>query len=208
VERPLEDAGAANTRYDERRREIIRALRDCMVEKGYAATTLTDVARAVDMKPGHLFYYFKGKDAILIAFFEMAAARLREHVGALESLPFEERLDRFADFWFLEELRTPHELGTMLEFFGLSVHKKELHEIKLAFDRELKDWIRKHLLTDGPREHGDMARISSEAIYALLMGLLTAAYFDPDFGYARAHALFRLSLRQIAGLEAVYGGPK
>ena len=179
-----------------------------MIAKGYAATTLTDVARAVDMKPSHLFYYFKGKDAILLSFFDMAAARLRQHVHTLEPLPFESRLDRFADFWFLEELGSMNELGTMLEFFGLAVHKKELHAAKLAFDRELKDWIQKYLLADGPRALGDMARISAEAIYALLMGLLTAAYFDPEYGYARAHALFRLSLRQIAGLEAVYGGPK
>jgi AcrR family transcriptional regulator len=208
VERPLEEPSAPHSRYDERRREIIRALRDCMIEKGYAATTLTDVARAAGMKPGHLFYYFKGKDAILAAFFDVAAARLLQHVRALESEPFERRLDRFVDLWFLEELLTANELGTMLEFFGLAVHKKELHATKLAFDRELKAWIQRHLLSESPRPLGDMSRISADASHALLMGLLTAAYFDPDFGFERAQALFRLSLRQIAGLEAVYGGPK
>ncbi len=207
MERPLDDATASVSRYDERRREIIRALRDCMVAKGYAATTLTDVARAAGMKPSHLFYYFKGKDAILVAFFEMAAARLLDHVRALELEPFERRLDRFADLWFVEEMRTTNELGTMLEFFGLAVHKKELHATKLAFDRKLKSWIQDQLVSVGPRGAHDMARISAEASYALLMGLLTAAFFDPDFGFARAHALFRLSLRQIAGLEATYGGP-
>lgn len=207
MERPLDDATASVSRYDERRREIIRALRDCMIAKGYAATTLTDVARAAGMKPSHLFYYFKGKDAILIAFFEMAAARLLGHIRALEAEPFERRLERFADMWFLEEMRTTVELGTMLEFFGLAVHKKELHATKLAFDRELKAWIQRQL-SESPRDLGEMARVSAEASYALLMGLLTAAYFDPDFGFERAHALFRHSLRQIAGLEAMYGGPK
>jgi AcrR family transcriptional regulator len=206
VERPLDEATASVSRYDERRREIIRALRDCMVAKGYAATTLTDVARAAGMKPSHIFYYFKGKDAILVAFFETAAARLREHVRLLESEPFERRLDRFVDLWFLEEMRSANELGTMLEFFGLAVHKKELHGSKVAFDRDLKQWIREKLL-DGGRPLGEMTRVSADAVHALLMGLLTAAYFDPDFGFDRAQALFRLSLRQIAGLEAVYGGP-
>jgi len=207
VERPLDEATASGSRYDERRREIIRALRDCMIEKGYAATTLSDVARAAGMKPPHLFYYFRGKDAILIAFFDAAAERLRAHVRSIEDEPFERRLDRFADMWFLEEMRTTNELGTMLEFFGLAVHKKELHGSKVAFDRELKQWIREKLL-DGAQPLGEMTRVTADAVHALLMGLLTAAYFDPDFGYERAHALFRLSLRQIAGLEAVYGGPK
>jgi AcrR family transcriptional regulator len=159
------------------------------------------------MKPGHIFYYFKGKDAILSAFFDMAAARLLEHVRALDSEPFERRLDRFADMWFLEEMRTTNELGTMLEFFGLAVHKKELHATKLAFDRQVKAWLRR-TFAESPRPLGELTRASADASHALLMGLLTAAYFDPDFGYERAHALFRLSLRQIAGLEAIYGGPK
>jgi len=207
VERPLDEAPTTGTRYDERRRKIIRALRDCMLAKGYSATTLTDVARAAGMKPSHIFYYFKGKDAILSAFFDMAAARLMERVRALEPEPFERRLDRFADLWFLEEMRSDNEIGTMLEFFGLAVHKKELHASKLAFDRELKAWLQRQL-AEGPRDLGDMARVSAAASHALLMGLLTASYFDPEFGFARAHALFRTSLRQIAGLDAMYGGPK
>ncbi len=206
MERPLADTGASNTRYDGRQREIIRALRDCMVAKGYAATSLSDVARAVDMKPSHLFYYFKGKDAILIAFFQAAAQRLREHVTALEKLPFEARLDGWTDLWFIEELRSANELGTMLEFAGLAVHNRELHAIKAAFDGELKGWLARQL-AESPNQSGAPTRAVAEASFALLNGLLVSAFFDASFGFARAHALYKASLRQIAGLESVYGGP-
>ena len=55
----------ANARSDKRRSRILRALHDCVIEKGYAKTTLADVARVAGMSSSHLLYYFRGKDAIL-----------------------------------------------------------------------------------------------------------------------------------------------
>lgn len=52
---------------------IFKALHDCIVEQGYARTSLTDVARAAGMSPSHLLYYFPGKDAILEDYFAHVA---------------------------------------------------------------------------------------------------------------------------------------
>ena len=53
-----------------------------MLARGFAATSLADVARAAHMTPSHLLYYFKGKDAILNACFEGVTAQIMSGLRA------------------------------------------------------------------------------------------------------------------------------
>jgi AcrR family transcriptional regulator len=50
-----------------RRADIVRAAGRLFAEKGYAATTIRDIARAVDMQSGSPFYHFKTKHDMLRA---------------------------------------------------------------------------------------------------------------------------------------------
>ncbi len=50
-----------------RRAEILRAASRLFAEKGYAATTIRDIAKAVDMQSGSPFYHFKSKHDMLLA---------------------------------------------------------------------------------------------------------------------------------------------
>ena len=50
-----------------RRAEIVRAASRLFAEKGYAATTIRDIAKAVDMQSGSPFYHFKTKHDMLKA---------------------------------------------------------------------------------------------------------------------------------------------
>jgi AcrR family transcriptional regulator len=50
-----------------RRADIVRAAGRLFAEKGYAATTIRDIAKAVDMQSGSPFYHFKTKHDMLRA---------------------------------------------------------------------------------------------------------------------------------------------
>lgn len=50
-----------------RRADIVRAAGRLFHEKGYSATTIRDIARAVDMRSGSPFYHFKTKHDMLRA---------------------------------------------------------------------------------------------------------------------------------------------
>jgi AcrR family transcriptional regulator len=50
-----------------RRVEIVRAASRLFAEKGYSATTIRDIAKAVDMQSGSPFYHFKTKHDMLRA---------------------------------------------------------------------------------------------------------------------------------------------
>ena len=49
---------------EKRRREILSAALDLFIRKGYAATRIQDIAKAVGMSVGLLFHYFKSKEEL------------------------------------------------------------------------------------------------------------------------------------------------
>ena len=65
-----------------RRAEIVRAASRLFAEKGYSATTIRDIARAVDMQSGSPFYHFKTKHDKLKAVVLEGMAIITRAVGA------------------------------------------------------------------------------------------------------------------------------
>lgn len=56
-----------------RKKEILSLSQSVLKEKGYAATSVRDIAKALDMEPASLYSHFKSKEDILkITCFEMA----------------------------------------------------------------------------------------------------------------------------------------
>ena len=59
--------------YDETKKEILLLAQNVLKEKGYAATSVRDIAKALEMEPASLYSHFKNKEDILkITCFEMA----------------------------------------------------------------------------------------------------------------------------------------
>ena len=55
----------ARPRSDDKAQAILQAARTCLGERGYAATTITEVAAQAGVSRGLLHYYFKSKEALL-----------------------------------------------------------------------------------------------------------------------------------------------
>ncbi len=183
-------------RGSKRRKRIFQALHDCIIEKGYAKTTLADVARTAQMTPSHLLYYFSGKDAILEDFFENVAQRIIERMEGFRTETPERQIDLLADLFFAGKGITMSEIGFMLECFGVAVHDAQLHSEKTALDRFCKTYL-EELFVNSPCGRAK-ARDSAEVAYAMLIGLRTAVYFDQQIGLPRARRLFRTSVLNLA----------
>ena len=181
-----------------RRQQIVEALCERMLARGFAATTLADVARAAHMTPSHLLYYFKGKEEILNACFEAVTAQIMTGLAALDDTPRAERLVRVADYFFGGKLLGKNDLAITLEFFGLAVHDKTLHATKAQFDGMVKGWLA-HTFAAVGAAPGLSAEDAAEAAYAMIVGLSTSAFFDERLGFPRARALLRDSLHNLAG---------
>jgi AcrR family transcriptional regulator len=187
------------TRGGKRRALILAAFHDCIISRGYAKTTLRDVAKAADMSASHLLYYFPGKDTMLERYFENVAQRIIERIESFQSESPEKQIDLLADLFFAGKGITRSEIGFMLECFGVAVNDKPLRRDKTKLDRFCKNYL-KGLFEQSPCGP-DSARAYAEISYAMLIGLRTAAYFDKRLGLPRARRLFHNEMLNLAGFS-------
>lgn len=183
-----------------RRRRILAAFHDCIIEQGYAKTTLRDIAKRADMTASHLLYYFSGKDAILEHFFHKVSQTIIDKLETFSNEPPASQIDLLVALFFAGDGITRSEIGFMLECFGVAVHDKQLRNHKKRLDRYCKEYL-KNLFVKVPGTRGSPAD-AAEIGYSLLIGLRTAAYFDRRLKLGRAKRLFHDELTNLAGINA------
>ncbi len=192
--------GEGPPHLDERRVAIVRALDRCIREKGYAHTSLNDVAAAAGMSPSHLLYYFPGKEAVLELYFRSSGAAMLADLTARVADPPGRQIDALAEYFFGGRLQGRVEQGIVLELFGQAVHRRGLRRIKADFDRRMKAHLTS-LFRQTPRAAGVGAEDAAETAFALLVGFIATSYFDERLELARARSLFRDGVRMLAGLS-------
>jgi len=188
------------TRGERRRARILAAFHDCIIEKGYAKTTLRDVARTAGISASHLLYYFSGKDAILEHYFEDVAFRIMARIESFASNDPARQIELLSDLFFAGKGITRSEIGFMLECFGVAVHDKKLRKDKKKLDRFCKNYLAAlfRQLPAGPAK----AEVHAEVAYAVLIGLRTAAYFDKRVQLPAARQLFNEEMRNLGGIRS------
>jgi len=191
----------AAPRGDARRKAILRALHGCVISKGYAKTTLADVAEAAGMYPSHLLYYFDGKEAILEHYFQDVAEKIISRLEALRQETPERQIEALANLFFTGEGIKKTEIGFMLECFGVAVNDSVLREEKTGLDRRCKEYLRE-LFEQSPGRSMQSARDGAEIAYAMLIGLRSAVYFDESLSLSDAFRLYHTAVRNMAGYGA------
>jgi len=72
---------------DARRLDILRAAARVFRRLGVSATGMREIAEEADLSPGNLYYYFKGKDELLLFCQERTLERLAAAVKAARAIP-------------------------------------------------------------------------------------------------------------------------
>lgn len=72
-------------RSDNRLSQIVDEAARLFGERGYRATSIRDVAAAVEMLPGSLYYHFESKEDLLVAIYEKAIKQISDAVIELAS---------------------------------------------------------------------------------------------------------------------------
>jgi AcrR family transcriptional regulator len=200
-------ASLASAGLNARQTAIVEALDRCMQEKGYAHTSLNDLAAAAGMSPSHLLYYFSGKEEVLEIYFRAAEVTILADVTAHAGDAAEDRIDHLAGFFFGGWLKNRHELGNVLELFGQAVRRRPLRVVKSRFDRRMKAYL-VDLFGKTPRLICHSAEDAAESAFALCIGLIATTYFDERLNLARARSLYREGLRHLAGLPPARRGKR
>src|SRR5215470_15898938 len=69
-------------RQDNRRVQLLDAAARLFNQRGYHATSMRDIARAVDMLSGSIYYHFSSKQEMLLAVYAEGARRIGDLVDA------------------------------------------------------------------------------------------------------------------------------
>ncbi len=92
------------------REDVLAAAMEMIAERGLEKLTMAALGREVGMSSGHLLYYFRSKDELLLRTLEWSEGRLGAERGRLLSrdAPARDRLDAYVDLYVPGGHRDPH----------------------------------------------------------------------------------------------------
>lgn len=79
------------------REEVILKAAYVIRQRGYAYTSMKDLAKACEIQPSHFYYYFKDKEDLMTAILESVLERFRQNISIIaddESLEPIDRIDK------------------------------------------------------------------------------------------------------------------
>ncbi|WP_225859473.1 TetR/AcrR family transcriptional regulator [Streptomyces albicerus] len=145
---------------------------DMIAERGLEKLTMAALGREVGMSSGHLLYYFRSKDELLLRTLEWSEGRLGVERGRLlmRAAPARERLDAYVDLYVPDGHRDPH-WTLWLEVWNRSQNADEdarerQAAIEGAWHRDLVA-----LLAEGI-SHGEFRPVDPDRFAARLRALL------------------------------------
>src|SRR5689334_20378591 len=78
------EAPAAVARRPGKRERLVAAAVQLLYEQGVERTTLADIAKAADVPPGNVYYYFKTKDDVIAAAIDAHAQQVKTTLAAID----------------------------------------------------------------------------------------------------------------------------
>lgn len=199
----------AVTKSEETRVRILHAALQLFREKGYEAATMRDIAVAAGVATGAAYYYFDSKDAIVLAFYQEAAAAMTPLL--------EEVLTRSADVGKrlagIFEVKLGYFEPSRRLLAALAVHVDPAHPLSpfseaTAAIREQDIGLFERAIS-GSKLHvpDDLARCLPRLIWMYQMGIILYWIHDRSAGQAKTRALIDGSLRLVVRLIQLSGLP-
>jgi len=180
--------------------EILKSAAAAFRKLGYHGATVEQIAAALRMKKGNLYYYFKNKEEILFACHEYSHDRLQELLddAVRSTAPAEAKLRRLisgAVHVILDEL---HGTALLLDLEALSpAHLKAVVHRRDRFDRGMRLIIEEGMAT-GAFAHGD-AKLLGFAMLGALNWI--SRWFNPHGSSSSEDIATHFADYLIAGLR-------
>ena len=160
---------------DARAQDIYREAARIISEKGFDATSMGDIAETVDLTKGGLYYYIKGKKALLFAIMNFALDLIENRVmaGAREELDANRRLAVLISSYVRLVLEEPAAIGILAsedEKLDPS-YRPRVMERKRAYSDFLRDSISAASQANG-NDNGIDPSIATFGVLGLVHGVV------------------------------------
>jgi AcrR family transcriptional regulator len=177
------------------RKRIIESAALVFAEKGYAGTTISDVAGRAGIGKGTVYGYFRGKEDLFFSVFEW----FMEEIGSFASVgisvlgrPVAERLSALSGSVMASCIRMKDMYSLVIEFWAAATVARDQNRFKDLFRQGYADYRKlvSALIQDGISRGEFREDIDPEPIAATLVGTWDAlglqAWFDEDFDPEKA----------------------
>ncbi len=157
------------------REKILQAAAQIFQEKGYSAASMQDIAEAVALKKGSLYYHVSSKQEILLALLDEALDMILQRLQAVTSQNLSPSLKlRQAMKAYLAFLAENRSLSSvlLLEYRSLEPKYKELHIPR----RDRVDRIWRDILTEGSNQgefQSQQPALTAKALLGVLNWTIT-----------------------------------
>jgi AcrR family transcriptional regulator len=196
-------ARSASTPADPKNRTRVQILQSAAAafgRLGYAGATVEQIAAALHMKKGNLYYYFRNKEDILFGCHQYSLDRLHEILDDVErsGLGPEEKLRRLIVSFVHTILDELHGTALFLDLEALSpAHLKTVIVRRDRFDRGIR-----RVLEEGMAD-GSFARSDPKLLTFAILGAVNwiPRWFDPRGSATSQEIADRFADYLIAGLR-------
>jgi AcrR family transcriptional regulator len=181
---------------DMRRKEIAQGLYRCIVKRGYASTTVRDIAREAKVRSGIIHHYFDSKDEILTTLTAMTFDRYKESLLALleqnQGSDPRERLRLGIDFMFLRVAGDRDLIKVFHELWNIAEHNEALNRSLQTLYRDYRTSVATLILEclGGSKMLAEQRRTLAAFLVSASEGASIQWFIDPR----------GLSLRKLARL--------
>jgi AcrR family transcriptional regulator len=194
----------------DRRQEIIDAAASIFARKGYEATSIQDVAEAVDILKGSLYYYIKSKEDLLFEVIQEVheAGLARLEAGREEDSPALDRIAAFVRGHVSYNATTLTKISVFFhDFRSLSDERRAL----IVQERDLYDQYLRELIDQGQREGTVCPGLDPKLAAFGILGMMNWMYqwyresgeADPD---TIAEVFAQMAIRSISCRGADHPG--
>ena len=166
------------------RRQVIEAAVTALAERGYARTSVSDIASAAGMSKGAVHYHFESKDDLIAQVLERCATAMRDRVRDAWDAPGEpmEKIRRA-----LREMRAMRkqggpELRVLADLMAQGIHDPKLRQPLAAMFEANRKEVFEHVV-QSLESYGLTPKVPAHVIPRLLLGALDGLalhdFFDP-----------------------------
>jgi AcrR family transcriptional regulator len=180
--------------------EILKAAAAAFRRLGYHGATVEEIATALEMKKGNLYYYFRNKEEILFACHQYSLDRLLGILDDIErsGLPAEQKLRRLIGSFVHTILDELHGTALFLDLEALSpAHLRTVIARRDRFDKGMRE-VLKEGIRSGTFVYAD-AKLLSFAILGAVNWI--PRWFNPDGPATSEEIADKFADYLIAGLR-------
>ena len=194
-------------RLNNRRAEICRTAAQMIRERGFDATSVSDIARALGLTKAGLYHHFESKEAILYRIVKEPIARLHRTVGEIAKAPGPASAK-------LERAAAAHVQAFHDHYPHLFVYLRETEDVRRRFRGSAGLGPREYQRLWGDIVQGGMkagefrADLDPTVVVYGLLGMLNWLYkwYDPNGRLGPSEIAAQFSALALSGLSPRRGG--